>query len=146
MAITSTITDAFKRDLLKGVHTFATSGGNTFKLALYTSGATLNASTASYITANEASGTNTYTAGGGALTVSASTPTVSSNVGFVDFSDLTFASETITARGCLIYNDTATGNNTVAAIDFGSNKSSSAGNFTIASPTASSGAAIIRIA
>jgi hypothetical protein len=103
MAITSTLTTSFKTELLTGTHDFTNSTGDSFKLALYTSSATLGATTTAYTVTNEASGTN-YTAGGGTLTNV--TPTSSGTTAFTDFADLTFGTATITARGCLIYNDT----------------------------------------
>jgi|TARA_R110000824_G_scaffold75593_1_gene191719 hypothetical protein len=143
MAITSTLTTSFKKELLEATHNFKASGGNSFKLALYTSSATMGATTTAYSTNQEASGTN-YSAGGSALTNVA--PTSSGTTGFTDFNDLTFGTATITARGCLIYNDTASGDPAVAAIDFGGDKTSTAGDFTIVFPAKASGTAIIRIA
>ena len=102
MAITSTLTSSFKKELLDGTHNFQ-SGGNSFKLALYTSSATLGASTTAYSSSNEVSGTG-YTATGSALTNIS--PSLDGTTGITDFNDLTFSSATITARGCLIYNDT----------------------------------------
>ena len=142
MAISSTLTTSFKKELLEAKHNFLASGGNSFKLALYTSSATLGASTTAYSTTNEASGTN-YTAGGAALTNV--NPTSSGTTGFTDFSDLTFSNATVTARGCLIYNDTNS-DRAVASIDFGGDKTSTAGDFTIIFPTADASNAIIRIA
>ena len=142
MAITSTLTTSFKVELLKGNHDFDT-GADTFKLALYTSSATLGATTTAYTVTNEASGTN-YTAGGGTLTNV--TPTSSGTTAFTDFADLTFGTATITARGCLIYNDTEAGDPAVASIDFGGDKTSTAGDFTIVFPAAAAATAIIRIA
>ena len=142
MAITSTLTTSFKVELLKGNHDFDT-GADTFKLALYTSSATLGATTTSFTTTGEASGTN-YTSGGADLTNV--TPTSSGTTAFTDFADLTFGTATITARGCLIYNDTEAGDPSVAAIDFGGDKTSTAGDFTIVFPAAASSTAIIRIA
>jgi len=143
MAITSTLTTSFKKELLTGTHDFTNSTGDSFKLALYTSSATLGATTTAYTTTGEASGTN-YTAGGAALTNV--TPTSSGTTGFTDFADLTFGTATITARGCLIYNDTETGDPAVASIDFGGDKTSTAGDFTIVFPAAAAATAIIRIA
>lgn len=143
MAITSTLTTSFKTQLLTGTHDFTNSTGDSFKLALYTSAATLGATTTAYTVTNEASGTN-YTAGGGDLTNV--TPTSSGTTAFTDFADLTFGTATITARGCLIYNDTEAGDPSVAAIDFGGDKTSTAGDFTIVFPAAASSTAIIRIA
>jgi VCBS repeat-containing protein len=133
---------SFKKELLEGLHDFNASGGNTFKLALYTSSATLNASTTAYATTNEISGTG-YTAGGGTLTNV--DPTTSSTTAFCDFNDLTFSTATITARGALIYNSTNS-NRAVVVLDFGADKTSTAGDFTIVFPTADSSNAIIRIA
>ena len=133
---------SFKKELHEGLHDFNASGGNTFKLALYTSSATLNASTTAYATTNEISGTG-YTAGGGTLTNV--DPTTSSTTAFCDFNDLTFSSATITARGALIYNSTNS-NRAVVVLDFGADKTSTAGDFTIVFPTADSSNAIIRIA
>jgi hypothetical protein len=142
MAITSTLTTSFKKELLEATHNFSASGGNSFKLALFTSSASLGESTTAYSTSNEASGTN-YTAGGGALTNVA--PTSSGTTGFTDFADLTFSNATVTARGCLIYNSTNS-DKAVAAIDFGGDKTSTAGDFTIVFPAAAASTAIIRIA
>jgi hypothetical protein len=143
MAITQAMATSFKKELLEAKHNFLASGGNSFKLALYTSSATMSAATTAYTTTNQASGTN-YTAGGSALTNI--NPTSSGTTGFTDFADLTFGTATITARGCMIYNDTATGDPTVAVFDFGGDKTSTAGSFTVSFPTASAGAAVIRIA
>jgi hypothetical protein len=142
MAITSTLTTSFKKELLEATHNFSASGGNSFKLALFTSSASLGATTTAYSSSNEASGTN-YTAGGSALTNIA--PTSSGTTGFTDFSDLTFSNATVTARGCLIYNDTNS-DKAVASIDFGGDKTSTAGDFTIVFPAAAADTAIIRIA
>ena len=141
MAITSTLTTSFKKELLEATHNFKASGGNTFNLALYTSSATMGAATTAYTTTNEVTGTN-YTAKGAALTNVA--PTSSGTTGFTDFADLTFG--TVTARGCMIFNDTASGDPSVATIDFGGDKTSTAGDFTIVFPAAAASTAIIRIA
>ena len=143
MAITQAMATSFKKELLEAKHNFLTSGGNTFKLALYTSSATMSAATTAFTTTNEAAGTN-YTSGGAALTNV--TPTSSGTTAFTDFADLTFGTATITARGCMIYNDTAAGDPSVATIDFGGDKTSTAGDFTIVFPAAASSTAIIRIA
>lgn len=143
MAITQAMCTSFKQELLQAKHDFTASTGNTFKLALYTSSATLGASTTAYSATNEVSGTG-YSAGGSALTNV--TPTTSGTTAFTDFADLTFSTATITARGALIYNDTQTGDPSVVVLDFGSDKSSSAGDFTITFPTADASNAIIRIA
>ena len=142
MAITSAICTSFKQELLVGTHNFTASSGNSFKLTLYTSSASLDASTTAYTTSNEVSGTN-YTAGGNALTNV--TPTTSGTTAIVDFADLTFGTATVTARGCLIYNDTQS-DKSVAAIDFGGDKTSTAGNFTIVFPSPTATGAIIRLA
>lgn len=156
MAITQSMTTSFKAEVLLGVHDFRATGGDTFKLALYTSAANLDANTTAYSATNETSGTG-YTAGGGTLSnigVTTATGTSSTGTGFTTFSDLTFATATITARGALIYNTTPSAlsnagatltNPSVAVLDFGSDKSSSAGNFTISFPSATSTTAIIRI-
>jgi hypothetical protein len=141
MAITSTLTTSFKKELLEATHNFATNG-NAFKLALYTSSATLGAATTAFTTTGQATGTN-YTSGGAALTKVQ--PTSAGTTGFTDFADLTFGTATVTARGCMIYNDT-NGDKSVAAIDFGGDKTSTAGDFTIVFPAAAASTAIIRIA
>jgi len=142
MAITQAMCTSFKVELLTGTHDFTNSTGDTFKLALYTSSASLDASTTAYSATNEASGTG-YSAGGGTLTNV--TPTSSGTTAFTDFADLTFSSATITARGCLIYNDTDS-DKAVAVLDFGGDKTSTNGDFTIQFPTADASNAIIRIA
>jgi len=142
MAITSTLTTSFKKELMEATHNFTTTSGNSFKLALYTSSATLGAATTAFTTTGQASGTN-YTSGGSALTNV--TPTSSGTTGFADFADLTFSTATITARGCMIYNDT-NGDKSVATIDFGGDKTSTSGDFTVVFPAAAASTAIIRIA
>src|SRR5210317_1848042 len=142
MAITSTLTTSFKKELLLGNHNFTNGTGDTYKLALYTSSATLGATTTSFTTTGQASGTN-YTSGGGTLTNV--TPTTSGTTAFCDFNDLTFGTATITARGCMIYNSSDL-NKSVATIDFGGDKTSTAGDFTIVFPAAAASTAIIRIA
>jgi len=142
MAITQALCTSFKVELMTGTHNFTASTGNTFKLALYTSTATLSATTTAYSTTNEATGTN-YTAGGASLTNI--TPTSSSTTAFTDFADLTFSTVTITANGALIYNSSAS-NKAVAVLAFGADKTATAGNFTIVFPTADETNAIIRIA
>ena len=142
MSITSALCTSFKQEILVGTHIFTATSGNTFKLALYTSSATLNASTTAYTTSNEVSGTG-YTAAGAALT--SVTPTTSSTTAFCDFADLTFSSSTITANGALIYNDTQS-DKAVCSLAFGGDKTSTAGDFTIQFPTADASNAIIRIA
>ncbi len=134
---------SFKKELMEGVHNFKNSGGSTFKLALYDNNASFTAATTAYTTSNEVSGTG-YSAGGGTLT--RVDPSTSGTTALTDFADLTFSSATITARGALIYNDSATGDPTVVVLDFGADKTSSAGDFTIVFPTADASNAIIRIA
>jgi hypothetical protein len=162
MAITQAMTTSFKAQLMLAVHDFrpsADTGADVFKLALYSSTASLDANTTVYTTLEEvsSSGTN-YTAGGGALTnlgATAVNTNASAGTGFVDFGDLTFANATITARGALIYNTTPSANSnanttltnaSVAVLDFGSDKTATAGDFTIIFPTATNTTAIIRIA
>ena len=134
---------SFKKELMTATHNFTNSSGNTFKLALYTNSASFTAATTAYTTSNEVSGTG-YSAGGSALTNV--TPTTSSTTALTDFADLTFSSATITARGALIYNDSATGDPSVVVLDFGGDKTSTAGDFTVVFPTADTSSAIIRIA
>lgn len=134
---------SFKSELMTATHDFTNGTGNTFKLALYDNSASFTAATTAYTATNEVSGTG-YSAGGGTLTNV--TPTTSGTTAFTDFADLTFSSATITARGALIYNDTAAGDPSVVVLDFGSDKSSTAGDFTIVFPTADASNAIIRIA
>jgi len=142
MAITQSMATSFKKELLEGKHNFLASGGNSFKLALYTSSATMGAATTAFTTTNQAAGTN-YSTGGAALTNI--NPATSGTTAFTDFADLTFGTATITARGCMIYNDTNADRN-VAVFDFGGDKTSTAGSFTITFPTADASNAIIRIA
>jgi len=143
MAIATAMCTSFKKELLEAKHNFLASGGNSFKLALYTSSATLGAATTAYSSTNEASGTN-YSAGGAALTNI--NPTSSGTTGFTDFSDLTFSNATVTANGALIYNDTQSGDPAVCSLAFGGDKTSTSGDFTIQFPTADASNAIIRIA
>ncbi len=134
---------SFKKELMTATHNFTNSTGNTFKLALYTNSASFTAATTAYTTSNEVSGSG-YSAGGSALTNV--TPTTSSTTALTDFADLTFSSATITARGALVYNDSASGDPSVVVLDFGGDKTSTAGDFTIVFPTADASSAIIRIA
>jgi len=134
---------SFKKELLEAVHNFKNSGGSTFKIALYTNSASFNASTTAYTATNEVSGTG-YSAGGNTLT--RVDPTSSGTTAFTDFADTTWSSSTITARGAMIYNDSAAGNPAVAILDFGSDKTSTNGDFTVVFPTADASNAIIRIA
>ena len=135
---------SFKQELLVGTHNFTTSTGDVFKLALYTNSASFTAATTAYTATNEVANSGSYAAGGGALTNV--TPTTSGTTAFADFDDLAFTSATITARGALIYNSSAAGDPTVAVLDFGSDKTSTTGTFTIQFPTADASNAIIRIA
>lgn len=134
---------SFKQELLTGTHDFTNSTGNTFKIALYDNNASFTAATTAYTATNEVSGTG-YTATGETLTNV--TPTSSGTTAFTDFADVTWSSATITARGALIYNDTAAGDPSVVVLDFGSDKSSSSGDFQVIFPTADASNAIIRIA
>ena len=143
MAITQAMCTSFKKELLEAGHNFKNSGGSAFKLALFTSSATLGASTTAYATTNEVTGTG-YTAGGSALT--RVDPTSSGTTAFTDFADLTFSTATITANGALIYNDDASNDAAVIVLAFGGDKTSTAGDFTIQFPTADASNAIIRIA
>ncbi len=143
MAITTALCTSFKQELMEAVHNFKNSGGSTFNLALYTSSASLGAGTTAYTTSNEVSGTN-YTAKGASLT--RVDPSTSGTTALTDFADLTFSNATVTARGALIFNDSASGDPAVCALDFGGDKTSTAGDFTIQFPTADASNAIIRIA
>ena len=143
MAITTAMCTTFKKEILEAVHNFKNSGGSTFNLALYTSSASLGAGTTAYTTSNETSGTG-YTAKGAALT--RVDPSNDGTTAITDFTDLTFSSSSITARGALIFNESASGDPAVCALDFGSDKTSNAGDFTIQFPTPDASNAIIRIA
>jgi|MGYP003624543890 hypothetical protein len=142
MAITSAVCSSFKQEVLVGTHNFTATSGNSFKLALYTSSATLGAATTAFTTTGQASGTN-YTSGGNALTNI--TPVLSGTTAVCDFADLTFGTATVTARGCMIYNDTNS-DKAVCAIDFGGDKTSTAGDFTVVFPSPTATGAIIRLA
>ena len=145
MAITSAICTSFKQEILVGTHNFTATSGNTFKIALYTSDASLGAGTTAYSTSNEitnSSGT-AYTAGGATLT--SVTPTTSGTTALCDFADVSFSSASFTANGALIYNDTQS-DKAVAVIAFGGDKTVTSGTFTIQFPTADATNAIIRIA
>jgi len=134
---------SFKVELLKGVHNFSAAGGDTFKIALYDNNASFTAATTAYTASNEVSGTG-YSAGGNTLTNI--DPTSSGTTAFLDFADTTWSAATITARGALIYNSSAVGNPAVAVLDFGADKTSTAGDFTVVFPTADASNAIVRIA
>ena len=145
MAITSAICSSFKQELLQGKHSFESSGGHTFKLALFDSGASLGAATTDYSTSEEITNTSgtAYTSGGATLT--SVTPVASSTTAVCDFSDVSYSSASFTANGALIYNSSAS-NKAVAVIAFGGDKTVSSGTFTIQFPTADASNAIIRIA
>ncbi len=146
MAITSAIANTFKTEILKAVHNFTATSGNTFNLALYTSSATLSASTTAYSSSNEitnSSGT-AYSAKGNALT--SVTPVLDSSTAVCDFADTSWSSASFTANGCLIFNDSASGDPAVCAVAFGGDKTVSSGTFTIQFPAAAATTAIVRIA
>jgi hypothetical protein len=143
MAITQALCTSFKVEILQAIHNFTTSTGDVFKLALYTSSASLDAATTAYTSSNEVGNSGTYTAGGGTLTNV--TPTSSGTTAFLDFADISFTSATITARGALIYNSSKS-NRAVAVLDFGSDKISTTGTFTVQFPAADASNAIVRIA
>ncbi len=134
---------SFKKELLDALHNFQLSGGDIFKIALYDNNASFTAATTAYTTSDEITGTG-YVAGGNTLT--RIDPTSSGTTAFTDFADTTWSSSTITARGALIYNDTAAGNPAVVVLDFGADKTSTNGDFTVVFPTADATNAIIRIA
>ena len=145
MAITSAVCNSFKTEVLRAIHNF-TNGGNTFNLALYTSSATLNKSTTAYSSTNEISNTSgsAYTAKGEALT--SVTPVLSTDTAVCDFADVSWTSASFTANGCLIFNDSASGDPAVCAVAFGADKTVSNGTFTIQFPAADASNAIVRIA
>ena len=144
MAITQAIANAFKKQLLEGDQNFASSSGDKFKLALYTSSATLNSTTTAYSASNEVGNSGTYAAGGGALTNSGTS--ISDGVARCDFADLSFTGATITAIGALIYNtSSAVTNAAVCVLDFGGDKTATSGTFTIQFPAPTSTAAILRV-
>jgi hypothetical protein len=143
MAITQAIANAFKKQLLEGDQNFA-SGGDKFKLALYTSSATLNSATTAYTASNEVANSGTYAAGGGDLT--GQNTSIASGVAIVDFADLSFTGVTLTARGALIYNtSSAVIDAAVAVLDFGADKTATSGTFTVQFPAFTTAAAILRI-
>ena len=144
MAITQAVANSFKKELLEGEHKFQFTSGNTFKLALYTSAATLNSATTAYTSTNEVPTSGQYSTGGGVLVKPNPSTSVASGVAIVDFNDLSFTGATITARGALIYNTSAT-NKAVAVLDFTSDKVSTDGTFTIIFPAFTTAAAILRI-
>ena len=142
MAITQAVANSFKGQLLQGQHNFTLTTGNVFKLALYTSAATLSSATTVYTSTNEVVNTGQYVTGGGVLTNVS--PLVSSGVAFIDFADISFTGVTLTAAGALIYNTSNT-NAAVAVLDFGSDKTATSGTFTIQFPADTTAAAILRI-
>jgi len=145
MAISSAICNSFKQEILVGTHNFTASSGNSFKLALYTSSASLGAGTTAYSTSNEISNSSgsAYTAGGKALT--SVTPVLDGSTAVCDFADISFTSASFTANGCLIYNDTQS-DKAVCVVAFGGDKTVSSGTFTIQFPAAAASTAIVRIA
>ena len=143
MAITQAVANSFKKEILEGVHDLE-SGGDVFKLGLYTSVATLSSATTSYTTGNEVSPTGQYVAGGGVL-ASQQVSLATGGVAIVDFADLSFTGVTLTARGALIYNTTET-KKAVCVLDFGADKTATSGTFTIQFPNFTSSSAILRIA
>ena len=144
MAIAQTMCTSFKVALLDGEMDFSSNTSQTFKIALFTSDASLNADTTAYAVTNEASGTG-YTAGGETLTI-ATNPTSTSGTAYLTFSTVTWTTSSITARGALIYRSSGTGNNAVAVLDFGADKTTLGSTFTVTFPTADNNTAIIRIA
>ena len=142
MAITQAVANSFKGELMQAQHNFTAATGNVFKLALYTSAATLSSATTVYTSTNEVANTGQYSTGGGILTNVS--PVVSSGVAFIDFADISFTGVTLTAAGCLIYN-TSSSNKAVMVLDFGGDKSATSGTFTIQFPADTSSAAILRI-
>jgi len=144
MAITQALANSFKKELLEADHNFKQSGGDKFKIALYTSSATLNSATTSFTTTNEVANSGQYVSGGGALTNLGTS--IASGVAIVDYADRSFTGVTLTARGALIYNTSATtANAAVAALDFGADKTATSGTFTIQFPAFTTAAAILRI-
>ena len=144
MAIANKICNSFKIEILKGVHNFTVTSGDTFNLALYTSSATLNEDTTVYITTNEVATATGYTAKGKALT--SVTPVLSGDTAVCDFANVSWTSASFTSRGCLIFNDSVATDPAVCAIDFGGDKTVTSGTFTIEFPAPNAGTAIIGIA
>jgi hypothetical protein len=144
MAISQAMATSFKVEILGGDFDFSSGTAQVFKIALFTSSATLGATTTAYATTNEVVGTG-YTAGGNTLTISAN-PASSGTTAFLDFADTTWSAATITARGALIYLSNGGTNPAAAVLDFGSDKTSTAGDFTIVFPAADASNAILRIA
>lgn len=145
MAISQAMCTSFKKELLEGKHNFLATGGSNFKLALYTNAASLGAATAGYTTSNEVSNTDTNYPAKGKL-LDRINPSASGTTGMTSFGACTFPTVTLTARGALIYNEDTTGDTSVCVLDFGADKTSTAGNFTISFPAVGASTAIIRIA
>ena len=145
MAISSAICTSFKQEILVGTHNLTATTGNTFKIALYTSDASLGAGTTAFSTSNEISNTSGSAYSSGGATLTSVTPTTSGTTAFCDFADVSFTSASFTANGALIYNSSQS-NKAVAVIAFGGDKTVSSGTFTIQFPTADASNAIIRIA
>ena len=145
MAISSAVCNSFKQEILVGTHNFTASSGNSFKLAMFTSSASLGAGTTAYSSSNEISNSSgsAYTAGGKALT--SVTPVLDGSTAVCDFADISFTSASFTANGCLIYNDTQS-DKAVCVVAFGGDKTVSSGTFTIQFPAAAASTAIVRIA
>jgi hypothetical protein len=143
MAITQAVCNTFKSELLGAVHDFDSGSGQAFKLALYTSAANLSAATTAYTSSGEVANSGQYTATGGIL--QSQQVSLDGSVGIVDFADLSFTGVTLTARGALIYNTSAS-NKAVCVLDFGADKTATSGTFTIVFPAFTSAAAILRIA
>ena len=145
MAITSAVCNSFKTEVLQALHNFTASSGNAFKLALYTSSATLNKTTTAYSSTNEISNASgsAYSAGG--KTIVSVTPVLDGSTAVCDFADISFTSASFTANGCLIYNDTQA-DKAVCVVAFGGDKTVSSGTFTIQFPAAGASTAIVRIA
>ena len=145
MAISSAICTSFKQEILVGTHNFTASSGNTFKIALYTSSASLGAATTAFSTTNEISNTSGSAYSSGGATLTSVTPTTDGTTALCDFSDVSFTSASFTANGALIYNSSQS-NKAVAVIAFGADKTVTSGTFTIQFPTADASNAIIRLA
>jgi len=145
MTISSAVCNSFKQEILVGTHNFTASSGNAFKLAMYTSSASLGAGTTAYSSSNEISNTSgsAYSAGG--KTIVSVTPALDGTVAVCDFADISFTSASFTANGCLIYNDTQA-DKAVCVVAFGGDKTVSSGTFTIQFPAAAASTAIVRIA
>jgi len=145
MTISSAVCNSFKQEILVGTHNFTASSGNAFKLAMYTSSASLGAGTTAYSSSNEISNTSgsAYSAGG--KTIVSVTPALDGTVAVCDFADISFTSASFTANGCLIYNDTQA-DKAVCVVAFGGDKTVSSGTFTIQFPAAGASTAIVRIA